>query len=119
MRLFTTAALASVLALAAGCSDDPRDDRADLMREVEASVASLDERIEALGARLRDDDLEAEYHDLLANLEEERVKLGDRLEDAMEASEDAWDELVADVRATCQDLEQEADALLEKISDES
>jgi outer membrane murein-binding lipoprotein Lpp len=118
MRNFTSCVVCACMAVATltACSD--RDDpahassRAD---ELEQKVASLDNRFDALVARIKGDKLEAKYHDTLAALEERRVALEQRMSKLADRTAASWNDMKADAERAMDELEREIDALAKKL----
>ncbi len=102
-----------------GCADDDDSTRRSMVTDrLEQKFAALDERIDELGARVQGHDVEASFHQALAELEEQRVALRQRLENLGDASEDAWDRVKAEISETCDEVSDKVEELGEELDAE-
>jgi DNA anti-recombination protein RmuC len=119
MRAIANSVLTLSIALAcAACSDSsnpPANASSSAADKLEQKIAAADERLKALGARMKGDKVEAEYHDALASLEERRVQIKQKLEKLGDDSASAWSELKSDLEKASLELEHEIEVLAQKI----
>lgn len=117
MKTLTTFAVAACFALAPmACSDSDSPAHATTKADqLEQKAASLDNRLDALIARIQGDKLEAKYHDAIADLEERRVAVRQQMERLADRTAASWDDMKAETEKTMAELEREIEDLGKKL----
>lgn len=117
MKTLTTFAVAACFALAPmACSDSDSPAHATTKAdELEQKAASLDNRLDALIARVQGDKLEANYHDALADLEERRVAVRQHMERLADRTAASWDDMKLQAERAMEELDREIEVLAKKL----
>lgn len=117
MRTLRTCVVSACFALAPmACSDSEPEAHAATRADVlERKAAALDNRLDALIARVQGDELEAKYHDALADLEERRVAVRQHMERLADRTAATWDDMKAETERAMDELDREIEALAKKL----